>query len=66
MQLSRKDLTNLISWGVIVNRTNYKWNKTDSRLMIKLNILIKDINHMVYVNRKKQKGELKWKQRQSQ
>lgn len=56
MQLSRHDLTNLINWGVIVNRTEYKWNKTDSRLMIKLNILIKDINHKVYVNRKKKEN----------
>ena len=57
VKLTKADLVNIISWGVLVESTDFVWNKTDSKLMLKVNLLLKEYNHNDYINRSlKQKG----------
>ena len=48
--LTRADLNNLRSWGDL-KELNHRWNKSDSKLYLKLQILLKDNGNKVYQDR---------------
>ena len=50
--LKRSDLNNLMTWGDLKQLNNYRWNKSDSKLYLKLQILLKDNGNKVYEDRR--------------
>jgi hypothetical protein len=52
IKLSKNNLQLLISWGVIISE-NKNWTKHDSKLMLKMSAMIKELNHQTYKERKR-------------
>ena len=52
IKLSKNNLQLLISWGVIISE-NRNWTKNDSKLMLKMSAMIKELNHQTYKERKR-------------